>query len=459
MAEAPILIVEDEAHTRAALTTSLAVLGFPACVGCASLAEARQRLAGAQFSLVLLDLLLTDGSGETLLAEIAAAHPGLPVIVVTGMNEVSTAVRCMRAQAVDYLVKPVGQGELEVAVRAALAGRALETENRQLAGLMRSDGLRRPELFAAVLTVDPAMLRLLQYAEVLAPGQQAVLITGETGTGKSLLAQTIHQASGRRGELVAVDAAGLDEDAFADTLFGHRRGAFPGATGERLGLVQRAEGGTLVIEEVAGLPEAAQVRLLRLIEAGEYYPLGADRPRRSTSRIIATSRQDPETGMQAGRLRPDLYYRLQGRHIALPPLRLRRSDIPALLHHAVGLAARELGLPRPAVPPELVRAAQEDAWPGNIAGLMAAVHGAVARCGGAGLALEGIGPAAQEPGGRFPFPAVLPTLEEMRERLITEALRRTNGDLVEASRLLGMTRWGLSKRLRLGRGGGDAPAG
>jgi DNA-binding NtrC family response regulator len=451
MADAPILIVEDEAHTRTALSTALAVLGLPGSVGCADLADARQQLGREDFALVLLDLQLPDGSGETLLTEITAQHPGLPVIVVTGTNEVATAVRCMRAHAVDYLVKPVRPAELEVAVRAALAGRALASENRQLAGLMRSDGLRHPEAFAAILSVDQTMLRLLQYVEVIAPSQQVTLISGEIGTGKSMLARTIHQLSGRRGELVEIDVAGLGDDAFADTLFGHRRGAFPGATGERLGLVQRAAGGTLLLEEITRLGEAAQARLLRLLADGEYYPLGADQPRRSSARVIVTSTHGADTAMQGDRLRPDLFHCLQAHHIALPPLRQRSGDIPILLHHAVALAAAGLGLARPEVTSGHIHSAQANPWPGNIGGLLAAARDAVARSVGGSMAADAFGPQAQDGGIGFPFPAILPTLEAMRDQLVTEALRRTGGDLVEASRQLGMSRWGLSKRLRQGR--------
>jgi DNA-binding NtrC family response regulator len=448
MATQPILIVDDEEHTRIALGTALEMLGHPGAVACATLAEARRELEGGGFALVLLDLHLTDGSGEALLATIAAAHPEVPVIVVSGTNEVSTAVRCMRASAVDYLVKPVDPAALEAAVRRALTRSELESENRQLARLARREGLAHPEAFAGIITVDAGMDRLMRYAEIVAPGSQAVLVTGETGTGKELMARALHRLSGRRGQFVAVNVAGLDDAMLADTLFGHRRGAFTGAAGDRPGLVQQADEGTLFLDEIGDLAEASQVKLLRLLQEAEYYQLGADRPRRSRARIVCATHRDLEGWMREGRLRRDLYYRIHAHHLHLPPLRERRDDIPALVHHFVAAAARDLGLPVPPVGAAVVRAAGANPWPGNVRELAAVAQDAVGRGRGQSLDAALFGPAATSEAPALAFPPLLPTLDEVREQLMAEALRRTDGDVVEASRLLGMSRWGLSKHLK-----------
>lgn len=445
MTQRPILLIEDEACTRSVMAATLDALGLGPVAGCASLAEARTALATTPCSLVLLDLMLPDGAGETLLGEILVHHPGLPVVVVTGVDEVATAVRCMRAKADDYLVKPVGAADLEFAVRGALARRALEAENRELAGLVGQDGLHHPDAFAGLLTMDPGMLRLLQYAEIIAPGPHPVLISGEPGTGRSTLARAVHRLSGRRGGLVAVRPAGRDDTACADELFGHRRGALPGASSERLGLIQQAEGGTLAIDGLADLGEAMQARLLQLCEDRTYLPVGADLPRRSSARLVVIADADPGSAVGSGRLRPDLWHRLAARHLALPPLRHRRGDIPVLMHHFAAQAAAGLGLPGPVIPAEALRSAHGHGWPGNVGELEAAVQSAVGR--GRGQPLD-LGLTAQPPGPACTFPAQLPTIEAMRDQLIAEALRRSGGDLVEASRVLGMSRWGLSKRLR-----------
>ncbi len=445
-----ILIVDDEPQARLAIATALELAGHGTCAEAGSLAEARLAIAAREPDLVLLDLTLPDGSGETLLGELAAEHPGLPVIVITGINDVATAVRCMRSRAIDYLVKPLDPAGLDGAVRRALRTSELAQENRRLSRLVHVDAPSQPDAFVGLITADVEFSRLMLYAEIVAPGSQAVLISGETGTGKELMARALHRLSGRKGRFVAVNVAGLDDTMFADTLFGHRRGAFTGAAGDRPGLVREADGGTLFLDEIGDLAEASQVKLLRLLQEGEYYPLGADQPRRSSARILAATHRDLDAWMAEGRLRRDLYYRLHAHHLHLPPLRQRPGDIRLLLHHYVTIAARDLGLPAPPVTPAVVRVAQGNPWPGNVRELIAVIHDAVGR--GRGLALDPdrFGPPPAEVEIPFVFPATLPTLDGMRDLLVAEALRRTDGDLVEASRLLGMSRWGLSKRLRSG---------
>ncbi|MCK6486831.1 MAG: sigma-54 dependent transcriptional regulator [Planctomycetes bacterium] len=456
MSELPILIVDDEEHTRLGLATTIEQLGFGATTACAGLGEARAALAGQEFALVLLDLHLGDGSGEDLLAELSANRPELPVVVVTGSHELATAVRCLRARAIDYLVKPVDPAALEGALRRVLDRRELERENRALSPRGGGDAPSHPEAFAGLITLDPAMLRLMVYAEVVAPGRQAVLVTGETGTGKELMARAIHRLSRRSGRFVAVNAAGLDDEMLSDALFGHRRGAYTGAAGERAGLVAEAEDGTLFLDEIGDLSAAAQVKLLRLLQEGEYYPLGADRPLRSSARIVAATHRDLAAAVKGGGFRQDLYYRLHAHHLHLPPLRERTGDIPALVHHFAAEAAADLGLPVPPVGAQALREARARPWPGNVRELAAAVHEAVGRGGGGALAFSARNEAAAPPASEAAFPEVLPTLDEMRDRLVAEALRRTGGNLPEAARLLGISRWGLSKRLRQG-GDGAQP--
>jgi DNA-binding NtrC family response regulator len=443
-----ILIVDDESVPRLYLAGALRAAGYEAVTACASLTEARTALQRGTFAALFLDLGLPDGDGETFLAELSASHPELPVIVITGSDDAATAVRCMRAHAIDYLVKPIDLDVLLAALRRTLTAHELGMQSRQYGRMAITSGPAHPEAFTGMLTADPDVHRLMLYAEIVAPGSQAVLITGETGTGKELMAKAVHRLSGRRGPFVAVNVAGLDDTMFSDTLFGHRRGAFTGAAGDRPGLVHQAENGTLFLDEIGELAETAQVKLLRLLQENEYYPLGSDQPRRSTARVVAATHRDPERHVADGRLRRDLYYRLHAHHIHLPPLRERRGDIPLLLHHFATAAADDLNLPVPPIESAVVRAAQANPWPGNVRELAAVVHDAVGR--GRGLSLEParFGPPARDERPALVFPDPLPTVDEVREQLIAEALRRTHGDLVAASQLLGMSRWGLSKHLR-----------
>ena len=444
-----ILVIDDSLASCSYLAGVLRTAGHEVRT-CTTLAAARAALAELVPGLILLDLSLPDGNGESFLGEVGESHPGLPVIVSTGTDDLPTAVRCMRAGAADYLVKPLDGETLLSSARRSLAVHELGEQSRLYPRLAAGGAPANPEAFTGMITADPEMHRLMLYAEIVAPGSQAVLVTGVTGTGKELMARALHRLSGRRGACVAVNVAGLDDAMFSDTLFGHRRGAFTGAAGDRPGLVQQADGGTLFLDEIGDLSEGSQVKLLRLLQEGEYYPLGSDKPRHSTARIVAATHRDSEAWVASGRLRRDLYYRLHAHHIHLPPLRRRRGDIPLLLHQLVADAAGDLGLTAPAITPEVVRSAQGNDWPGNIRELAAAVHDAVVRSGGGSLDPARFGGAPRSERPVLVFPDELPTLDETREQLIAEALRRTGGDLVEASRRLGMSRWGLSKHLRHG---------
>ena len=190
-----------------------------------------------------------------------------------------------------------------------------------------------------MVTQHPTMQALLRYVEAIARSPQPVLITGETGTGKELLARAIHRLAAPRGDFVAVNVAGLDDQVFSDTLFGHTRGAFTGADRPREGLITRAEDGTLFLDEMGDLAAVSQVKLLRLLQDGTYYPLGADRPRQSRARVVVATNRDVVQDVHAGTFRKDLYYRLRAHHVQIPPLRARRDDLPLLITHCLTKAA------------------------------------------------------------------------------------------------------------------------
>jgi DNA-binding NtrC family response regulator len=290
-----------------------------------------------------------------------------------------------------------------------------------------------------------------------------VLLTGETGTGKELMARAVHRLAAPRGDFVAVNVAGLDDQMFSDTLFGHTRGAFTGADRPRDGLITRAEEGTLFLDEIGDLAPTSQVKLLRLLQEGTYYPLGADRPRQSRARVVVATNRDVVQDVQAGTFRTDLYYRLRAHHIQIPPLRSRREDIPLLVTHSLAKAAAALHKPVPTPPLALYQLLNTYAFPGNVRELEAMVFDAVARHQGGSLALQAFKNAmeagrsllageqrsASSLSSRSPWDAeLLPTLKEAEDALVAAALRHADGNQGVAAGLLGVSRQALNKRLR-----------
>ena len=236
-----------------------------------------------------------------------------------------------------------------------------------------------PEVFADIVTRDSSMLAIFKYAEAVAPTTLPVLITGETGVGKELIGRCIHAASGRSGSFVPVNVAGLDDTLFADTLFGHVKGAYTGADAAREGMVAKAGEGTLFLDEIGDLAPESQIKLLRLLQEREYYPLGTDRPRPASARFVFATNLDIAKAMGDGKFRKDLLYRLRSHHIRIPPLRERPSDLPVLLDHFFQKAAKVVGKDQPPVPRELLPLLGSYAFPGNIRELEGMVFDAVVR--------------------------------------------------------------------------------
>jgi DNA-binding NtrC family response regulator len=397
-----------------------------------------------------------------LIREIAARHPQLPVIVMTGNDDLKTAVECMQSGAVDYLVKPVDPERLAAAVRRSREMRELREEVVVLrqAALVQTP-LRHPA-FAEILTGSAEMLRIFQYLEAVSRSAHPVLIMGESGTGKDLLARAMHRISGRNGPCVEVNVAGLDDALFSDTLFGHMRGAFNDAVRDRGGLVLEAADGTLFLDEIGDLSLASQVKLLRLLQNGTFYPLGSDKPQRSRARIITATNRDVFKDVESGKFRADLYYRLD-HQVQLPPLRARRSDIPLLVTRFLDDAAVELGRPMPSVPRELFQLLGAYHFPGNVRELKRMCVDALAQHAGGTLSLASFrekfapdrarsdvqGPSAPDTtwSGLLSNLEPLPTLCESEEALINEAMRRSGGNQTVAAGLLGIFRQALNRRL------------
>ena len=456
-----ILVIDDEPTALHAMELVLRIAGFTSVATCLDSRLAMERLAQGDVAVVLLDLWMPHLPGEQLLERLTAHHPDLPVIIITGANDVATAVRCIKLGAHDFITKPVERDRLLMAVRRARELSELKNVNARLSERVLAGGRQTPEGFADLITADPAMLAVCSYIEAVAPSLQPVLITGETGTGKELVAQALHRLSGRAGELVAVNAAGLDDTMFADTLFGHRKGAFTGADSDRAGLVEKAAGGTLFLDEIGDLGPASQVKLLRLIQENEFLPLGCDSPRRSSARVVAatsrrlSARNVDKSGSDS--FRADLYYRLRAHRVLLPPLRERLGDLRLLVPHFAACAARELGRHELMLDETVVELLECQNYPGNVRELRALIYDAVSLCPGDTLTPEHFRQMRSDdssahhilpPSADCTFGKRLPTLKEIQRLLIDEVLRRTAGNQAAAATLLGVSRQALNKRLR-----------
>ena len=348
-------------------------------------------------------------------------------------------------------------------VRDITERKQMEDEITSLKKHLLTGELENEAAFSKIITRSKKMRAILHYIESVAKSRNPVFITGETGAGKELMAKSVHAVSGLKGNYVAVNIAGLDDTVFSDTLFGHRRGAYTGADKEREGLIVKANGGTLLLDEVGDLSETSQVKLLRLLEEEVYYPLGADTPQKSNARIIACSNQDIENLLKEGGFRKDLYYRLCTHHINIPPLRERLEDIPLLLDHFIEEASTALNKKKPSAPPELVSLLSTYHFPGNVRELKAMVNDAVAQHGSGKLSLDSFKGFIKHKGqlsAKHPLPSSddteslhnifgrFPSLKEVDDYMIDAAMKRANGNQGIAASLLGITRQALNQRLK-----------
>jgi len=453
-----ILLVDDEpAWLRSLSLTLESAAGLTNILVCQSGAEALEILARGHVELAVVDLTMPGMSGEELLAAIGERHPEIVRIVVSGLNQLESAVRCMKLGAYDYFVKTDEEDRIVGGVLRAVRMLELRDENREALSRLASGGPLTPGAFAGIITRSRLMQAVFAYVEAVAQSPQPLLVTGESGVGKEDVVRAAHALSGRSGPLVCVNVAGLDDSMFADTLFGHVRGAYTGADSPRRGMVEEAAGGTLFLDEIGDLSIASQVKLLRLLQQGEYFPLGSDQPKRLKARVIVATHCDLAAKEAKGEFRRDLYYRLRTHHVHIPPLRERIEDMEPLLHHFLEEAAQALGKKKPTPPPELAHRLAAYSFPGNIRELKAMVYDAVSVHPGRMLSmdtfLKAIGQSAIAP----PAPAMnpftaferLPSFSEAARALVEEAMSRSGGNQTLAARLLGISQPALSKRLKL----------
>jgi len=455
-----ILLVDDEESELDAYSLLLTSMGIKNVVTLSNGRKVSEVLTGMQSPVVFLDLNMPQMTGQEVLRELKISHPQVPVIIITANSEIETAVECLRLGAHDYLVKPIDLKMFSSALRNALEISLLRNEVMSLKGISFTTGGPRHRAFARIITRSPGMLSIFQYIESIAASGMPVLILGETGSGKEMVAKAVHDISGLRGSYVVVDVSGLDDTLFSDTLFGHAKGAYTGADSVRSGLIEKAAGGTIFLDEIGDLSEMSQVKLLRLLQENIYYPLGSDQPKQCRARIITAANKD--LTMLAGRdgeFRMDLYYRLSTHLIRLPPLRERREDIPELVAFLAAEAAAAMHKPPPAISDRAMNLLLHHPFWGNIRELKTYIVDAVARCDSGRIEEELIsdrliGQVAtthETASGASSLTSLFgrfPSLEELMEYAVNEALAHSDNNQSQAARLLGLSRQALNKRLR-----------
>lgn len=459
----PILIVDDESEILYSYSIILKSVGLGDVTTIEDSREVMPFLAKEEVALIMMDLYMPNITGHELLKEIRFNYPDIPVIVITAANEIEVAVECMRAGATDYLVKPVEKSRLISSVEKVAELCTLKDEVTLLKQRLLNDSLSHEDSFASIITVSKKMRSIFQYIEAIAGSDQPVMITGETGAGKELIARAVHDVSGRKGAYVAVNIAGLDDNMFSDTLFGHKKGAYTGADQDRPGLVVQAAGGTLFIDEIGDLHESSQVKLLRLLQEKEYYSLGSDMVKKSRASVILATNRNVQKLMEDGKFRKDLYYRLKTHQINIPTLRERIEDIPLLLNHFLEEAATSLKKKKPTPPPELTTLLSTYRFPGNLRELKGMVYDAVARHKTGMLSMDSFREAVwnEQVAGQslcsslpgqgaslYAFLGRIPTFKEMETLLIKEALAHAQGNQGIAASLLGVSRQALNRRLK-----------
>jgi DNA-binding NtrC family response regulator len=431
-----VLLIEDDPDVRLGCEQALKLEDI-AVSATDSAEKARRRITRDFPGVVVSDIRLPGMDGMALLKELQAVDPELPVVLITGHGDVSMAVQAMKDGAHDFIEKPFSPDYLVEVVRRALDKRRLTLEVRQLRA--RLEG--RDQLEARLIGRSPAMARVRQLVADLGNSAADILIFGETGTGKELVARCLHEAGPRRsGNFVAINCGGLPETLFESEIFGHEAGAYTGAGKRRIGKIEHASGGTLFLDEIESMPMAMQIKLLRVLQERSLERLGSNTPIPVDCRVIAATKADLKELSDQGRFRADLYYRLNVATLPLPPLRERREDIPLLFEHFLLQAAARHERPAPEAGPARQNRLMAYDWPGNVRELRNVADRCV-------LGIEaGFPPFATEtPAGPLPLAE---TVEAFERALIADALARNGGSLARTAEALSVAKTTLHDKIR-----------
>jgi DNA-binding NtrC family response regulator len=451
----PVLIADDQSDVRDALRLFLKSQGY-AAHPVAAPAAALHAVATRRFAVALIDLNYTrdttsGAEGLALLTDIKRSDPELPVVAMTAWGSIELAVEAMRRGASDFIEKPWDNARLATVLSNQVALRAA---TRQAERLSAENRLLKKSEDSPVIAVSETMSTVVALIDRVAPTDAAVLLLGEHGTGKGILARRLHAMSQRRsGSLVQVNMGGIAESVFESEMFGHVRGAFTDAKSDRIGRVELADGGTLFLDEVANLPRPQQAKLLRVLEEGEFERVGSSRTLRSDLRVVSATNADLHGQVQAGGFRSDLLYRLNTVEVHVPALRTRPEDIVPLTQHFLALSAARQGRGTMHLAPSAQHALESYGWPGNVRELMHVIERATLLCATDVIGQLELGPAPAS----APLQPLLVgrSLAEMEEVVIRDALARCQGNIHNAAEELGLSRGALYRRLqKLGLKGG-----
>jgi DNA-binding NtrC family response regulator len=443
---ASLLLVDDDEAFRKVLARELSRLCHDVATA-GSGEEALRRVAEREPEVVLLDLRLPDRDGLEVLEAVRAASPATDVIMLTGHGSIDTAIQAVRAGAFDYVAKPCPLDELEVRIQRALERQSL----RRRASLLER-GLTPPDVGGSFVGESPEFRRLAQLVERVAPSDSTVLITGETGSGKEMVAKLVHARSPRRARpFVVVECAALQESLLQSELFGHERGAFTGADRAKPGLFEVAHGGTIFLDEIGEVSQATQVKLLRVLDTSTFRHVGGTAEIRVDVRILAATNRDLPAMVKQGLFREDLFYRLSTIAVEVPPLRRRPGDVARLARHFVAVLNERYGTARSLGERALALLERHD-WPGNVRELQHAVEAAMVVCDGEEILPRHLPRALGEAPPPVPAaeagPASLPTLEEVERAHVERALRAADGHRAQAAKILGISERNLYRKLR-----------
>jgi two-component system response regulator PilR (NtrC family) len=436
-----LLIVDDEASLRDFLTIVFEEEQWHVR-SAASLADARAAIQKDEPDLVLCDLMLPDGSGIDLLREVKAANPLLAFIMITAHTSTKSAVDALKAGAFDYIAKPFDIEELKIIVRKAVERKQLEDENIHL-----RSALEERFTFANIIGKSPKMQDIFSIVQRVAKTTSTVLISGDSGTGKELIARALHYNSGRRGKFVSINCGALPENLLESELFGHERGAFTGAIREKRGLFSEADRGTIFLDEIGDTSTGMQIKLLRVLQDRVVRKVGSNVETTIDVRVIAATNRDLSESIHKGTFREDLFYRINVIPIELPSLRHRKEDIPLLVEHFIGKYCSNLGVPQKHISTDAMRAIEKYHWPGNVRELENVIERMIALEASEVLTTRSL-PEQVLIGGRIPDATFeLPPegislqdhLEAIGKIFMLKALERTGGVQTQAAELLHMS--------------------
>lgn len=437
-----ILIVDDEEVALNSIKRLLKWRGIRNVDTCSSGKEAISKIKETDFDIVLLDLLMPEFDGLQVLESTKPYRPHTEFIILTAIDDIPTTVKAVRLGAYDYLVKPVDNDLLFLAIKRAYERRGLLIGLSATAGYDKS---KIPKAFSEIITQDPRMCSLLSYAQVMAVSGNPIMITGESGTGKELIAKGIHQAGPMpQGPFIAVNVTAIPASMFESQFFGHSKGAFTGADKPYRGYFEQADGGTLFLDEIGELPVGLQTKLLRVLEEKSFYPLGAAKPVWVDVRVISASNSDIEKACQEGNFRLDLLYRLKSVHIHLPPLRERAGDIPLLALHFLRKSCQNHKKEITGFSPEAMDLLNSRNYPGNVRELAQIIENAVLLTDSNLILPSHLG---MKSSALSPLSRRLCTLKENDEAHLIYVLKNVNGDRGKAAQILAITVRQLQRKI------------